>query len=130
MVETYEQLPFGSVEFAENPEPRCPCILLLDISRSMTGRPIQQLNEGLTVFRRQLAEDSLAMKRVEVAVITFGPVKVETDFQSAANYPPRELKPNESRRSVQLSNARFLCCASGKPGTKQTASLTTALGSF
>ncbi len=89
MVETYEQLPFGSVEFAENPEPRCPCILLLDISRSMTGRPIQQLNEGLTVFRRQLAEDSLAMKRVEVAVITFGPVKVETDFQSAANYRPR-----------------------------------------
>ncbi len=71
MVETYEQLPFGSVEFAENPEPRCPCILLLDVSRSMQGPPIQQLNEGLAVFRRHLAEDSLAMKRVEVAVITF-----------------------------------------------------------
>jgi uncharacterized protein YegL len=94
MVETYEQLPFGSVEFAENPEPRCPCVLLLDISRSMQGSPIQQLNEGLAVFRRQLAEDSLAMKRVELAVITFGPVKVETEFQSAANYLPRELKPD------------------------------------
>jgi len=94
MVETYEQLPFGSVEFAENPEPRCPCILLLDVSRSMTGRPIEQLNEGLRVFRRQLAEDSLAMKRVELAVITFGPVTVETDFQSASKYQPRELKPD------------------------------------
>jgi len=94
MVETYEQLPFGSVEFAENPEPRCPCILLLDVSRSMTGRPIEQLNEGLNVFKRQLAEDSLAMKRVEVAVITFGPVKVETDFQSAATYRPKALKPD------------------------------------
>jgi uncharacterized protein YegL len=94
MVETYEQLPFGGVEFAENPEPRCPCILLLDVSRSMQGRRIRQLNEGLAVFRRQLLEDSLAMKRVEVAVITFGPVKVETDFQSAANYRPRELKPD------------------------------------
>ena len=24
-----------SVEFAENPEPRCPCVLLLDTSASM-----------------------------------------------------------------------------------------------
>jgi uncharacterized protein YegL len=94
MVETYEHLPFGSVEFAENPEPRCPCILLLDTSNSMKGVRIQQLNEGLAVFKQQLAEDSLAMKRVELAVITFGPVKVETDFQSAARYFPRELKPD------------------------------------
>jgi len=26
-----------AVEFAENPEPRCPCILLLDISGSMVN---------------------------------------------------------------------------------------------
>ncbi len=76
MVETYEQMPFASVEFAENPEPRCPCILVLDTSNSMKGPRIQQLNEGLAVFKKQLAEDSLAMKRVEIAVITFGPVKV------------------------------------------------------
>ncbi|MBA3856199.1 MAG: hypothetical protein C0507_04750 [Cyanobacteria bacterium PR.3.49] len=92
MVEIYEQTPFGSVEFAENPEPRCPCILLLDTSNSMKGARIQQLNEGLAVFKQQLVEDRLAMKRVEIAVITFGPVKVETEFQSAANYHPRELK--------------------------------------
>ena len=95
MVETYEQLPFANVEFAENPEPRCPCILVLDTSNSMKGPRIQQLNQGLAVFKQQLAEDSLAMKRVEIAVITFGPVKVETEFQSAAYYQPKELKPDD-----------------------------------
>src|SRR5437773_1785881 len=30
-----EQLPFGTNDFAENPEPRCPCVLLLDTSGSM-----------------------------------------------------------------------------------------------
>jgi uncharacterized protein with von Willebrand factor type A (vWA) domain len=29
-----------TVEFAENPEPRCPCVLLLDTSSSMRGAPI------------------------------------------------------------------------------------------
>lgn len=34
-----EQQPFAAAEFAENPEPRCPCILLLDTSGSMEGDP-------------------------------------------------------------------------------------------
>jgi hypothetical protein len=39
-----EQVPFGEVDFAENPEPRCPCLLLLDTSASMRGRKIDELN--------------------------------------------------------------------------------------
>jgi len=38
------------VEFAENPEPRCPCVLLLDVSGSMAGQPINELNEGIQLF--------------------------------------------------------------------------------
>ena len=38
------QIPFAAAEFAENPEPRCPCLLLLDTSASMRGRPIAELN--------------------------------------------------------------------------------------
>ena len=34
------------VEFVDNPEPRCPCVLLLDVSGSMTGSRIQALNNG------------------------------------------------------------------------------------
>jgi uncharacterized protein with von Willebrand factor type A (vWA) domain len=39
----FEQIPFGSDNFADNPEPRCPCVLLLDTSGSMGGAAIRQL---------------------------------------------------------------------------------------
>jgi len=89
---TFDQVPFGGAEFAENPEPRCPCILLLDTSGSMKGQPIAQLNDGLVAFKEELAADPLAQKRVEVALITFGPVEVHFDFQTADQFQPPILE--------------------------------------
>ncbi|MGR7920122.1 vWA domain-containing protein [Zobellella denitrificans] len=84
-----EQISFGTTEFADNPEPRCPCLLLLDVSGSMQGQPIAELNAGLTTFKDELAADALAMKRVEVGIVTFGPVQIALPFQGAASfYPP------------------------------------------
>lgn len=84
----FEQIPFGASEFAENPEPRCPCLLLLDTSASMDGRPIDELNRGLVEFRRELAGDALAMKRVELGIVSFGPVQLVSDFQTADQFAP------------------------------------------
>jgi len=86
-----DQVPFGTTAFAENPEPRCPCVLLLDVSGSMGGEPIDELNAGLATYREAVASDSLASKRVEVAIVTFGG-RVETaqSFTSASTfYPPK-----------------------------------------
>src|ERR1044072_3521627 len=60
-----------AVEFAENPEPRCPCVLLLDTSGSMQGSPLDALHAGLEAFRFDLALDPLAARRVELAVVAF-----------------------------------------------------------
>lgn len=86
-----EQITFGTDNFADNPEPRCPCVLLLDVSGSMSGQPIAELNAGLVTFKDELAADALAMKRVEVAIVTFGPTKVELPFTSATNFYPPNL---------------------------------------
>ena len=88
----FDQVPFDGAQFAENPEPRCPCLLLLDTSGSMTGSPISELNSAISAFRESLNEDALAAKRVEVAVISFGPVHVESEFATVESFYPPQLQ--------------------------------------
>ena len=90
-----DQIPyqgFAATEFAENPEPRVPCVLLLDTSGSMSGQPIDELNSALASFKDTMAADTLASKRAEIAIVSFGgTVDVRQDFITAEHFVPPVL---------------------------------------
>jgi uncharacterized protein YegL len=103
------QISFETNDFASNPEPRCPCVLLLDVSGSMGGRPLEELNAGLATFRDDLSSNALALKRVEVAIVTFGPVKVEMPFTTASSfYPPGLQSQGDTPTGAAISQALTL----------------------
>ncbi|UZQ52798.1 VWA domain-containing protein [Trichothermofontia sichuanensis B231] len=84
-------MPVGLPEFVDNPENRCPVILLLDTSSSMSGEPIQALTQGLQVFRDEVQRDTKAALSVEVAIVRFGPVQLLQDFVTIEHFNPPTL---------------------------------------
>ncbi len=68
MTDYLDDIPFDET----NPEPRCPCLLLLNVSAAMAGRPSDEFNAGIMAFREELPRDDLAALRVEVAITTIG----------------------------------------------------------
>ncbi len=62
-------------------------VLLVDVSGSMDGKPIKELNNGLQEFYNALQQDSLALGRADVSIISFGStVKIEMGFRPAEMY--------------------------------------------
>lgn len=124
MADQIEYAGFEASEFADNPDPRVPCVLLLDTSGSMaevvgafdhaTGETVRQdgqlynvvtggktridlLNEGLIALKESLAADSLASRRAEIAIVTFGgTVTTIQDFVTAENFQPPQLQTSGS----------------------------------
>jgi uncharacterized protein YegL len=60
-----------SAESPENHEQKCCCVLVLDVSSSMEGNPISELNDGLKNFTKDIKTDSTTANRLEVGIITF-----------------------------------------------------------
>lgn len=85
-------MPVGHPEFVENPENRCPVILLLDTSTSMVGDPVKELMRGVRVFKEEVHRDTKASLSVEVAVVSFGPVKLLQDFVTIDTFSPPSLE--------------------------------------
>lgn len=78
-----DENPFAIAELRNNPEQRCPVVLVLDTSYSMIdGNAIKALNAGLVQFSNDLKGDTLASLRVEIAVVTFGGTAQAVDVRT------------------------------------------------
>jgi uncharacterized protein YegL len=63
----------------------------------MTGQPIAELNDGLATLKQTLADDSLASRRAEIAIVTFGgTVTTIQDFVTVEGFHPPHLHASGS----------------------------------
>ena len=69
---TTEKYLFDCKNLVSNPSARVPVCLCLDVSGSMDGLPIQELNEGVHQFYQAIKEDETALYAADICVITFG----------------------------------------------------------
>jgi uncharacterized protein YegL len=92
-------------EFGEQPPTnvaRVPTLLLLDVSGSMSQKTtdengtkrlkIEQLNDGLQLFKKEIAGDFKAERAVDISVVPFGgDVSVEQPFTEISDWQPPQL---------------------------------------
>ncbi len=93
-------------DLPDNSDPRCPTVLLLDVSGSMGGKPIQELQAGMAQYVEELQADALAKRRVEVAVVTFGgAVQIAHGFSTADKFATPTLTASGDTPMGQAINA-------------------------
>ena len=77
-------------DLVNNPTARVPVCLCLDISGSMQGKPIDELNEGVRLFYDTIKDDEVAAYSAEISIVTFGGTKAEY----MADFASLQLQPN------------------------------------
>mgnify|MGYP001082133764 CR=1 FL=1 len=84
---------FYHENYPDNYEPKFAVTFVLDISSSMRGEGIHQLNQGIKAFESFFLEDPVAMARIEVCVVTFGnDISVERKFSAMVTTPFPKFK--------------------------------------
>ena len=108
-------------ESAENYEQKCLCVLVLDVSGSMRGNPIAELNQGLKDFYQEISNDETTKQRLEIALIEFNSaVKNTLSPALVDNFTMPELEANGSTAMVDAVNAAIDLVADRKAWYKET----------
>ena len=63
---------FSQADFGSSTRRRLPICFCLDVSGSMAGYPIEQLNDGLQSFFASIRENEETKSSADIAIITFG----------------------------------------------------------
>ena len=71
VMKDYNTMLAGLRDLVNNPMPCIPIALCLDISSSVAGEPIQELNAGVQQYLAELRSDDLTLYSEEMAVVTF-----------------------------------------------------------
>lgn len=78
-----EQYILRQEDLVENPTARVPICLVLDVSGSMSGISINELNAGVRLFFDAIKADEVAQYAAEICIVTFGnTVDKMLDFMS------------------------------------------------
>lgn len=79
-------------DLVNNPTARIPVCLCLDVSGSMSGERINELNQGIELFYDAIKDDEVALYSAEISVVTFNDEATQlVDFASL------ELQPTPPR---------------------------------
>ena len=65
-------LQLDDSELANNPNTRVPICIALDVSGSMNGKKIDELNRGVNIFLKTIFEDEITRYSADIAILTFG----------------------------------------------------------
>jgi uncharacterized protein YegL len=88
-----EQESFGAPKIAAPGEAHLACVLLLDTSGSMHGKPIDSLNRALKDFKQKVSMDEMAKKKVDIAIVEFNSTaRVVQDFTPISQMEPITLE--------------------------------------
>ena len=88
----------SEIEFADNPDPRCPVVVVLDCSDSMSqdvggGRtPLEELSGALDILVSEVYHDPLSRRRIELSFVPYGTqVSEPTPFSTVENITVPQL---------------------------------------
>lgn len=78
-----------TAKLADNPEDRCACVVLVDVSNSMSGGNIQRVNDAMVAFKDAVSADRLTALRADIAIVAFNhTIRVVQDFATVHDIDP------------------------------------------
>jgi uncharacterized protein YegL len=99
---------------------KCLCVLVLDVSGSMGGAPITELNKGLQDFYKEIEDDPKMSQQLEVSIITFNKKPATVQVPALVqNFKMPALRANGSTAMVDAVRDAITMVADRKAWYKQ-----------
>ena len=109
------------VDFPQNKEPRCSCVLIIDVSSSMsTMNRIGTVNKALQDFAQDVKADTLKSLRADLAVVSFSKqTHVSQDFISGYDFQAPTLQAKGGTKIAPAILKALELCENRKASYRQ-----------